>query len=98
MRRLSGNTSKVVQFCATLPEPTRVAYEAGPTGYGLARALRATGVDCVVAAPGKMGRVAGGIAAPGHPTLDGDLRDRETRRSTPFEVVGASRSAPQPAD
>ncbi len=52
-RRLSGVTSEVVEFCSSLPGPTRVAYEAGPTGYGLARALHAVGVGCVVAAPGE---------------------------------------------
>jgi transposase len=31
-------------------------YEAGPTGFGLARALAASGVGCVVAAPGKIER------------------------------------------
>jgi transposase len=41
VRRLSGETSEVVDFCASLPGPTLVAYEAGPTGYGLARALLA---------------------------------------------------------
>lgn len=30
-----------------------VAYEAGPTGYGLARALKERGMDCVVVAPSK---------------------------------------------
>jgi transposase len=43
-RRLSGKTGEVVEFCSLLPGPTRVAYEAGPTGYGLARALHAAGV------------------------------------------------------
>ena len=57
-RRLSGMTSEVVEFCCSLPGPTRAAYEAGPTGYGLARALHAAGVDCVVAAPGKIERPA----------------------------------------
>ena len=38
--RLPGETSEVVKLCASLPGPTRVAYEAGPTGYGLARAGR----------------------------------------------------------
>jgi transposase len=33
-----------------------VAYEAGPTGFGLARELAAAGVECVVAAPGKIAR------------------------------------------
>ena len=53
MRRLPGTTGDVVQFCAGLPGPTRVAYEAGPTGFALARALAAAGVQCVIAAPGK---------------------------------------------
>ncbi len=57
-RRLSGTTSEVVKFCCSLPGPTRVAYEAGPTGYGLARALHGVGVGCVVAAPGKIERPA----------------------------------------
>jgi transposase len=55
-RRLPGTTSEVVQFCAALPGPTRVAYEAGPTGFALARALAAAGVQCVIAAPGKIER------------------------------------------
>ena len=58
-RRLAGTTSEVVEFCCALPGPARVAYEAGPTGYGLARALHAVGVGCVVAAPGKIERPAG---------------------------------------
>ena len=41
MRRLPGSTEEVVAFCAGLPGPTRVAYEAGRTGFGLARALAA---------------------------------------------------------
>jgi transposase len=57
-RRLSGETGEVVAFCAALPGPVRVAYEAGPTGFGLARALGAAGVGCVVAAPGKIERAA----------------------------------------
>jgi transposase len=55
-RRLPGQTSEVVTFCAGLPGPTRVAYEAGPTGFALARALTAAGVGCVIAAPGKIER------------------------------------------
>ena len=37
----------------------RVAYEAGPTGYGLARELAKRGVECVVAAPSKIPRASG---------------------------------------
>jgi transposase len=58
VRRLAGETAPVVAFCAGLPGPTRVAYEAGPTGFGLARALAAAGIGCVVAAPGKIERAA----------------------------------------
>jgi transposase len=58
VRRLSGQTAAVVAFCAGLPGPTRVAYEAGPTGFGLARALHAAGIACVIAAPGKIERPA----------------------------------------
>jgi transposase len=68
--RLGGETAKVVGFCAGLPGPTRVAYEAGPTGYGLARALEAAGVGCVVAAPGKIER-------PAQDKLKTDQRDAE---------------------
>jgi transposase len=68
--RLSGRTGEVVEFCCSLPGPTRVAYEAGPTGYGLARALHAAGAGCVVAAPGKIERPAGD-------KVKTDLRDAE---------------------
>jgi hypothetical protein len=59
-RRLSGCTSEVVEFCAGLPGPTRVAYEAGPTGFTLARALEDADIECVVAALGKIERPAQG--------------------------------------
>lgn len=42
-----------------LPAPAVVTYEAGPTGFGLARALLAAGITCVVAAPSKLQRPAG---------------------------------------
>src|SRR5512132_1905039 len=68
--RLPGETAKVVEFCVGLPGPTRVAYEAGPTGYGLARALHAAGIGCVVAAPGKIER-------PAQDRIKTDRRDGE---------------------
>ncbi|WP_218613728.1 hypothetical protein [Pseudonocardia sp. KRD291] len=38
-----------------MPGPVAVTYEAGPTGFGLARALIAGGIECtVVAAPSKL--------------------------------------------
>ena len=69
-RRLSGETRKVVAFCASLPGPTRVAYEAGPTGFALARALMAVGIECVIAAPGKIER-------PSSDRVKTDQRDAE---------------------
>ena len=36
-----------------------VAYEAGPTGFGLSRALTAAGIRCEVVAPSKLQRPAG---------------------------------------
>src|SRR4051794_29103023 len=56
--RLAGDTDGTLALCAALEPPLRVAYEAGPTGFGLARALTAAEIDCVVAAPGKIPRAA----------------------------------------
>ena len=42
-----------------VPAPMAVTYEAGPTGFGLARALCAAGIECRVAAPSKLQRPAG---------------------------------------
>ena len=36
-----------------------VTYEAGPTGFGLARFLTGRGIDCLVAAPSKLQRPSG---------------------------------------
>jgi transposase len=57
--RVSGDAGEAAGLCAGLPRPVRAAYEAGPTGYGLARELAARGVSCVVAAPGKIPRATG---------------------------------------
>ncbi len=70
VQRLPGRTSEVAAFCAQLPAPVRVAYEAGPTGFELARALDAVGVGCVVAAPGKIER-------PAQDRVKTDRRDAE---------------------
>src|SRR5487761_1249877 len=56
---MNGEIDKAAGFCAGLPGPARVAYEAGPTGYGLARELVGRGVECVVAAPSKIPRASG---------------------------------------
>jgi len=51
VRRLPGATSEVVNFCAGLPGPVRVAYEAGPTGFGCQTRRRRTRLS-----PGRRGR------------------------------------------
>src|SRR6476646_2097035 len=56
---MKGDTLAAAGFCAGLQQPVRVAYEAGPTGYGLARELAKRGVECVVAAPSKIPRASG---------------------------------------
>ena len=56
---MSGEVAVAAGFCAGLPRPVRVAYEAGPTGYGLARELAKRGVACVIAAPSKIPRASG---------------------------------------
>ena len=53
---MTADVARVAGFCAGLPGPVRAAYEAGPTGYGLARELARREVGCVVAAPSKIPR------------------------------------------
>ena len=48
----------VLAWLGELAAPAAVAYEAGPTGFDLARQLKAAGVRCVVAAPSKLQRPA----------------------------------------
>ena len=56
---MSGENTNAAAFCTGLPRPVRVAYEAGPTGYGLARELANRGIECIVAAPSKIPRASG---------------------------------------
>ena len=57
-RRLTPDHGEIVAWLGDLPGPVAVTYEAGPTGFGLARLHRA-GIDCVVAAPSKLQRPSG---------------------------------------
>ena len=52
---------EVLAWLRRLWAPVRVTYEAGPTGFGLAWAITAAGVECVVAAPSKLQRPAGDL-------------------------------------
>jgi len=74
-------------------ESLRVAYEAGPTGFGLHRALRAAGIHCEVIAPSKT------PVRPGD-RVKTDRRDAEKLASflrsgqlQPIEVPGEQREA-----
>lgn len=49
----------VLAWIRDLPGPAAVTYEAGPTGFGLARALTAAGIRCELAAPSRLVRPAG---------------------------------------
>jgi transposase len=52
-------SEQTVAWLQTLPAPVRVAYEAEPTGCGLARACGAAGIACTVAAPSRIPRASG---------------------------------------
>ena len=51
--------AETVAWLQQYSAPVRVGYEAGPTGYGLARACVAAGIACTVAAPSKIPRAPG---------------------------------------
>lgn len=57
--RLTPDHGEILAWIQSLPGPSRVVYEAGPTGFVLARALREAGIDCLVAAPSKLQRPSG---------------------------------------
>ena len=58
-QRLSPDNGEILAWVGSLPGPVGVVYEAGPTGFGLARFLGTAGVVCVVAAPSKLQRPVG---------------------------------------
>jgi transposase len=58
VRRVLGGPEVVVPFLDTLA-PARAVYEAGPTGFGLARAARERGLEVLVVSPGSIPRASG---------------------------------------
>ena len=58
-QRLPSEPAQIWEWLQSLPQPVKATYEAGPTGFGLARFLRGRGIGCVVAAPSKLQRPAG---------------------------------------
>lgn len=57
--RLTPSHEHIRSWIGGLPGPVAVAYEAGPTGFGLARSLTAAGIRCEVVAPSKLQRPSG---------------------------------------
>ncbi len=57
--RLCPDPAEVTAWIKALPGPAAAIYEAGPTGYGLARTLLASDIRTVVAAPSKLQRPSG---------------------------------------
>jgi transposase len=45
-RQMTPNHDEIIGWTQSLPGPVRVVYEAGPTGFGLARSLATAGIDC----------------------------------------------------
>jgi transposase len=57
--KLTPSHDHIRSWISGLAGPVAVAYEAGPTGFGLYRSLTEAGIRCVVAAPSKLQRPAG---------------------------------------
>jgi transposase len=57
--KLTPSHDHIRSWVQDRPGPVAVAYEAGPTGFGLYRHLSAAGIRCEVAAPSKLQRPAG---------------------------------------
>ena len=57
--RLTPSPEHIRSWVQARPGPVAVAYEAGPTGFGLYRHLAAAGIRCEVAAPSKLQRPSG---------------------------------------
>src|SRR3954452_14519087 len=55
----AGPPQGVIEWLRTLPGEVRAVYEAGPTGFGLARAGRAAGIEVMVCSPGAIPRQPG---------------------------------------
>ena len=92
-QRLPANHAGIIDWVTGLAPPVRIAYEAGPTGFGLARALNAAGVTCVVPPPSKLQRPPGD-------RVKTDVRDAEhlarlnlLDQITAVRVPGAGREA-----
>ena len=55
-RTLTGGSAPLIRWLSGLERPWRGVYEAGPTGYTLARRAAEVGLEVAVCAPGHLGR------------------------------------------
>ena len=72
--RVVHRTEGLVRWLGDLEGPVRVAYEAGPTGFGLARACEAAGIACLVAAPSLIARSPAGRSRRAAPPMPSSWR------------------------
>jgi transposase len=56
---MASDPALVLEWIRRLEPPVKAVYESGPTGFGLARSLRAAGINCVIAASSKLLRAPG---------------------------------------
>jgi transposase len=57
--QFGGLPEEAIGWLRSLPGEVRAVYEAGPTGFGLARAARAAGLEVMVCSPGSIPRQPG---------------------------------------
>jgi hypothetical protein len=103
-RRISGPPSGVVGYLQRLPGSVLATYEAGPMGYGLARAAAERGLDVRVCAPGSIlraGRTSGSRPTAGTPSASRDCWPPESCPSCGYQasrkrVFVISRAAGRP--
>ncbi len=57
--QIAGSPTAAIEWLQSLPGEVRAVYEAGPTGFGLARAARAAGIEMTVCSPGAIPRQPG---------------------------------------
>jgi transposase len=91
--RLSGDTDELVGFLLGLAQPVRACYEAGPTGFGLARAARAAGIVLEVIAPSKTPRKRGERIKTDRRDADHLVRQLIAGALTPIRIPSADEEA-----
>jgi len=91
--RLSGDTDELVRFLRGLPQPIHACYEAGPTGFGLARAALEAGVRMEVIAPSKTPRKPGQRIKTDRRDADHLVRQLIAGALTPIRIPTADEEA-----